>query len=134
MEVAAERVDRDVDDRHVELNRDRSDQDDPRELQERRVEAIGRLHVPVTRCEAKLRYRSEAVPAAVVQTERGFRLDLDRPVAENLKIIAKSLNRDVDDLTVVILDRPRHAELIAAVHVPAAAGPPWAPGASALSP
>ena len=53
----------------------------PREaLARTSVEAIGRLHVPVTRVDAKLRYRSEAVPAAVVQTERGFRLDLDRPV------------------------------------------------------
>ncbi|HLZ47574.1 MAG TPA: class II fructose-bisphosphatase, partial [Candidatus Limnocylindria bacterium] len=40
------------------------------------------------------------------------KVDLDRPVAENLKIIAASLNREVDDLTVVILDRPRHAKLI----------------------
>ena len=39
--------------------------------------------------------------------------DLDRPVAENLKIIAESLNRDVEDLTVVVLDRPRHEKLIA---------------------
>ena len=38
--------------------------------------------------------------------------DLDRPVKENLKIIADSLNREIDDLTVVILDRPRHAKLI----------------------
>jgi tRNA-uridine 2-sulfurtransferase len=53
----------------------------PREaLARTSVEAIGRLHVPVARGDAKLRYRSEAVPAAVVQTERGFRLDLDRPV------------------------------------------------------
>jgi fructose-1,6-bisphosphatase II len=37
---------------------------------------------------------------------------LDRPVAENLRIIADSLNRDVSDLTIVILDRPRHAKLI----------------------
>ena len=40
------------------------------------------------------------------------KVDLDRPVAENLQIIAQSLNRDVNDLTVVILDRPRHAKLI----------------------
>jgi len=40
------------------------------------------------------------------------RVDLDRPVAENLRIIAQSLNRDVSDLTVVILDRPRHEKLI----------------------
>ena len=43
------------------------------------------------------------------------KVDLDRPVAENLKAIADSLGRDVDDLTVVILDRPRHEKLIADV-------------------
>ncbi len=41
------------------------------------------------------------------------KVDLDRPVAENLKIIADSLNREVDDLTITVLDRPRHAKLIA---------------------
>jgi len=40
------------------------------------------------------------------------KVDLDRPVAENLKIIADSLRRDVEDLTIVILDRPRHEKLI----------------------
>ncbi|MBU6422456.1 MAG: class II fructose-bisphosphatase [Chloroflexota bacterium] len=41
------------------------------------------------------------------------KIDLDRPVAENLRIIAESLNRDVNDLTVVVLDRERHEKLIA---------------------
>jgi fructose-1,6-bisphosphatase II len=40
------------------------------------------------------------------------KVDLDRPVSENLRIIAESLNRDINDLTVVILDRPRHEKLI----------------------
>jgi fructose-1,6-bisphosphatase II len=40
------------------------------------------------------------------------KVDLDRPVKENLKIIAQSLGREVDDLTIVILDRPRHEKLI----------------------
>jgi len=40
-------------------------------------------------------------------------VDLDAPVAENLKSIAKRLNRDVDDLVVIVLDRPRHEKLIA---------------------
>jgi tRNA-uridine 2-sulfurtransferase len=44
------------------------------------VTARGRLHLPVRRVEAKLRYRSEAVPASVLQTASGFRLELDRPV------------------------------------------------------
>ena len=39
----------------------------------------GRLFVPVERVEAKLRYRSPAVPATVAVTGRGFRLDLDVP-------------------------------------------------------
>jgi fructose-1,6-bisphosphatase II len=43
------------------------------------------------------------------------KVDLDRPVTENLKIIAESLDREVADLTVVVLDRPRHEKLIAAI-------------------
>ena len=38
----------------------------------------GRLHLPVDRAEAKLRYRSPAVAAAVTPTEHGFRLHLER--------------------------------------------------------
>jgi fructose-1,6-bisphosphatase II len=40
------------------------------------------------------------------------KVDLDRPVAENLRIVADSLDREVRDLAVVILDRPRHEKLI----------------------
>jgi fructose-1,6-bisphosphatase/sedoheptulose 1,7-bisphosphatase-like protein len=40
-------------------------------------------------------------------------LDLLAPVADNLKALAKSLNRDVDDLVIIVLDRPRHEKLIA---------------------
>src|SRR5438477_1223209 len=40
-------------------------------------------------------------------------VDLDAPVAENLKSIAKRMERDVHDLVVVVLDRPRHEQLIA---------------------
>ena len=39
-------------------------------------------------------------------------LDLDAPVAQNLKSIARRLDRDVTDLTVIVLDRPRHEKLI----------------------
>src|SRR5437667_9114279 len=39
-------------------------------------------------------------------------VSLDAPVAENLKAIAKALGRDVDDLVVIVLDRPRHEQLI----------------------
>jgi tRNA-specific 2-thiouridylase len=44
------------------------------------VRARGALHVPVERAQAKLRYRSEAVPARVEPEPGGFRLDLEEPV------------------------------------------------------
>jgi fructose-1,6-bisphosphatase class II len=40
-------------------------------------------------------------------------IDLDAPVADNLENLAKRLKRDVEDLVVVVLDRPRHDQLIA---------------------
>ena len=43
------------------------------------------------------------------------RIHLDATPEENLKNVADALNRDVEDLTVVIMDRPRHAKLIADV-------------------
>jgi tRNA-specific 2-thiouridylase len=43
------------------------------------ISARGRLYVPVKRAEVKWRYRSPAVPAAVDETEHGFRLRLDAP-------------------------------------------------------
>jgi fructose-1,6-bisphosphatase II len=39
-------------------------------------------------------------------------VSLDAPVAENMKAIARCLERDVEDLVVIVLDRPRHEELI----------------------
>lgn len=42
-------------------------------------------------------------------------VDIDAPVKDNLKAIAKRLNREVSDLTIVVLDRPRHAKLIAGI-------------------
>jgi fructose-1,6-bisphosphatase/sedoheptulose 1,7-bisphosphatase-like protein len=39
-------------------------------------------------------------------------VELDAPVAHNLKNIAKRLRRGVEDLVVMVLDRPRHEQLI----------------------
>src|ERR1700749_3329932 len=39
-------------------------------------------------------------------------VDLDAPVLDNLRSVAKRLDRDVEDLVVVVLDRPRHEKLI----------------------
>lgn len=44
-------------------------------------------------------------------TARG-RIDIDAPAAENLRNIADAFGREVDELTVVLLDRDRHAQLI----------------------
>ena len=40
-------------------------------------------------------------------------VNLDAPVADNLRSIAASLDRRVEDLVIVVLDRPRHEKLIA---------------------
>jgi fructose-1,6-bisphosphatase II len=47
------------------------------------------------------------VPAAVAD-----QVDLDAPIGETLAIIAKQSSRSVRDLTVAVLDRPRHEPLV----------------------
>ena len=39
-------------------------------------------------------------------------VDLDAPVEDNLAAIARSLDRTIADLVVVVLDRPRHSHLV----------------------
>jgi fructose-1,6-bisphosphatase II len=48
---------------------------------------------------------------AVGEAARGA-IDIDAPVAENIANVARALNKHVEDVTVVVLDRPRHKELI----------------------
>lgn len=42
-------------------------------------------------------------------------IDLDAPVDFNIKKVAQALGKDVAEVTVVVLDRPRHEELIAKI-------------------
>jgi fructose-1,6-bisphosphatase/sedoheptulose 1,7-bisphosphatase-like protein len=42
-------------------------------------------------------------------------VSLDRPVKQNLKSIAKALDRKVEDLVVMVLERPRHDALVAEI-------------------
>jgi len=42
-------------------------------------------------------------------------ISLDRPVAQNLRSIAKALDRNVQDLVVMVLDRSRHEKLVAEI-------------------
>jgi fructose-1,6-bisphosphatase II len=39
-------------------------------------------------------------------------IDINAPIRENLRRVAKAQGMDIDDLTVVILDRPRHEQYI----------------------
>jgi fructose-1,6-bisphosphatase II len=50
-----------------------------------------------------------------VGPKAGPYVHIDAPVRENLEAVANALERPVSDVTVVILDRPRHADLIAEV-------------------
>ncbi|MBN2110483.1 MAG: class II fructose-bisphosphatase [Methanosarcinaceae archaeon] len=55
------------------------------------------------------------VGSEVVRYEREHpdkRIDLDAPVRMNLEIVAEALNRNVDELVVVILERKRHEQKI----------------------
>jgi fructose-1,6-bisphosphatase class II len=63
----------------------------------------GLLHAPDT-------YMDKIV---VGPTGRDAHIHLDAPVAENLRNLAEAYRRDVSDLTIVVLDRERHRQLIA---------------------
>jgi len=49
----------------------------------------------------------------VVGKEAAGKVHLDAPVRRNLAAVARALDRDISDLVVVVLDRPRHEKLIA---------------------
>jgi fructose-1,6-bisphosphatase II len=51
----------------------------------------------------------------VVPPQAAGRVDLRWPPERNLEVLAEALQYRVSDITVVILDRPRHADLIGAV-------------------
>jgi fructose-1,6-bisphosphatase II len=48
---------------------------------------------------------------AVGPRARGV-IDLDKPVEENIRAIADAFGRNVNDITTIVLDRPRHHDLI----------------------
>ena len=59
-----------------------------------------------TRARASTWTRSRWAP------RRSTSIDIDAPVKANLEAVAKALGEDVDDITAVILDRPRHEDII----------------------
>jgi fructose-1,6-bisphosphatase II len=48
---------------------------------------------------------------AVGERARGV-IDIDAPVAYNIRAVARTLGKQIEDVTVVVLDRPRHKDLI----------------------
>nr|BAL54755.1 fructose 1,6-bisphosphatase II [uncultured Chloroflexota bacterium] len=50
-----------------------------------------------------------------VGPEAKGKIDIEAPILDNLKAIARAKGKEVEDLTCVILDRPRHAEMIAEI-------------------
>jgi fructose-1,6-bisphosphatase II len=42
-------------------------------------------------------------------------IDIEKSITENLQAIAKSMRKDVEDLTTIILDRDRHKDMIAEI-------------------
>lgn len=48
-----------------------------------------------------------------VGPEAAGHVDIDAPVVDNLRAVARAKGKDINDLTVMILDRPRHEQLIA---------------------
>ncbi len=51
----------------------------------------------------------------VVGPEARDVIDIEAPVAENVRRVAQAKGKSVNDITVVVLDRPRHQDLIAQI-------------------
>ena len=67
------------------------------------MSAQGTMHVP-----ASIFYMDKIC----VGPEAKDAIDIEAPVKDNLAKIAKAIGRAVTDVTVVVLDRPRHVELL----------------------
>lgn len=67
----------------------------------------------------KLAYGPEVV--AAMERDPGLRFNLDTPIGEILDKVATALGKKVRQVYVVVLDRPRHAKLIADIRASGAA-------------
>jgi fructose-1,6-bisphosphatase II len=50
-----------------------------------------------------------------VGPEAKGRIDIEKSIAENLKAIAEAKDKEIEDLTTIILDRPRHDAMVAEI-------------------
>jgi len=70
------------------------------------LSARGTMH-----CPRELVYMNKIV----TDREAKDAIDIEAPVAENLKNIAKAKKRNISEITVVVLDRPRHQQLLSEI-------------------
>jgi fructose-1,6-bisphosphatase II len=70
------------------------------------LSARGTMH-----CPRELVYMNKIV----TDREAKDAIDIEAPVSENLKNIAKAKKRRVSEITVVVLDRPRHQQLLSEI-------------------
>jgi len=54
----------------------------------------------------------ENMEKLIVGPEAKGKIDLSKPLEDNIHAVAKALNKELKDLMIVILDKPRHKELI----------------------
>lgn len=52
----------------------------------------------------------------VVGPEAADVIDIERPVEDNLTAIAAALGKPIDELNTIVLDKPRHEELVRRIH------------------
>lgn len=50
------------------------------------------------------------------EKKTGEKIDLDAPVLQNLTLVSKALDKKIEDLVVVVLDRARHQKIIEDIH------------------
>jgi fructose-1,6-bisphosphatase II len=43
-------------------------------------------------------------------------IDINRPIGDNLRELAKAVGKPVDEIRVAVLDRLRHADLVKQIH------------------
>ncbi len=76
------------------------------------------LHLPSFYCN-KLAYGPKVV--AAIDSGKIKPIQLEAPIEQTLKLVAQALDRRVQDLSVVLLDRPRHEAMVKCIRAAGAA-------------
>jgi fructose-1,6-bisphosphatase II len=80
------------------------------------VIAVGICTAPGDKCDDLFpdiqSYYMQKIAVGPKVAQAGVTIGLDAKVSENLAAVAQALEKDVNDLVAIVLDRPRHEELI----------------------